>query len=267
MNRRDFLTVVGGASVASLAGVRSAWAAEQTTTFYLRGLVMVSFENQMLRIGFPKAPGHKATLQIQPVNGTKRTITLKGNGSLQTNSPGSGQPKVFIPEIVRMSEFYGSGVKAHFEKCPSVIEIPLSAIRSITTSSVSKDRWTFVRADTGVEVNTFRPRQIAEGLKIELSSNGILRLDGMKLSIPLESTQELVSNYEPTAEDKYPSMFEDHFTHYFAYVERPPAADFLVVPKKLTGNSNSTPRIGNHFMWDGGPMCYLILIGELLGLG
>jgi hypothetical protein len=267
MNRRDFFTVVGGASVASLAGVSSVLAAEQTTTFYLRGLVMVAFENQMLRIGFPKAPGHKATLQIQPVNGTKRTITLKGNGSLQTNSVASAQPKIFIPEIVQMSEFYGPGVKTHFEKCPSVIEIPLSAIRSISTSSVSKDRWTFVRADTGAEVNTFRPRQIAEGLKIELSSHGTLKLDGLKLSIPLETTQELASNYEPTAEDKYPSMFEDHFAHYFAYVERPPAADFLVVPKKLTGNSNPTPRVGNRFMFDGGPICYLILISDLLGLG
>src|SRR5262245_50499569 len=207
MNRRDLFSVAGGLGVASLAGVRSASAAERTTTFYLRGLVMVAFENDMLRIGFPKAPGHKAVLQIQPVNGTKRTLMLKGNGSVQADSAASGHPKVFIPEIVRMSEFYGPNVKAHFEKCPSVIEIPLSAIRSVTTSSVTKDRWTFVRADTGVEVNTFRPRQIAEGLKIELSSNGILKLDGLKLSIPLETTQELVSNYEPAPEDRSSSMF------------------------------------------------------------
>jgi hypothetical protein len=267
MNRRDFLTVVGGASVASLAGVRSAWAAEQTTTFYLRGLVMVAFEDQTLRIGFPKAPGHKAMLQIQPVNGRKRSLTLKGNGTLQTNLVGSTQPKVSIPEIVRMSEFYGPDVKAHFEKCPSVIEIPLSAIRSITTSSVTKDRWTFVRADTGVEVNTFRPRQIAEGLKIELSSHGYLKLDGLKLSIPLETTQELISDYEPAPKDRYPRMFEDHFAHYLAYVERPPAADFAVVPKKLTGSLNPTPRIGNRFMIADTPICYLILIGEWLGLG
>jgi hypothetical protein len=265
MNRRDFFTVLGGTGVASLAGVRSVFAAERTTTFYLRGLVMVAFENEMLRIGFPKAPGHKAILQIQPVNGTKRTLTLKGNGLLQTNAVATERPKISIPEVVRMSEFYGTGVKAHFEKCPSVIEIPLSAIRSITASSVSKDRWTFVRADTGAEVNTFRPRQIAEGLKIELSSNSVLKLDGMKLSIPLDTTQELVSNYEPATEDKYPGMFEDHFAHYFAYVERPPAADFLVVPKKLTGNSNLTPRVGSRFMIDGGPICYLILICDLLG--
>jgi len=267
MNRRDFFTVAGGVSVASLAGVRSAWATEQTTTFYLRGLVMVAFENDMLRIGFPKAPGHKAILQIQPVNGMKRTLTLKGNGAVQTDLVRSGQPKVFIPEIVRMSEFYGPGVKPHFDKCPSVIEIPLSTIRSITTSSVSKDRWTFVRADNGVEVSTFRPRQIAEGLKIELSSHGVLKLDGLKMSIPLQTTQELVSNYEPAAENKYPGMFEDHFSHYFAYVDKPAAADFLVVPKKLTGNSYATPRVGNRFMIDNTPLCYLILVCDLLGLG
>ena len=44
-------------------------------------------------------------------------------------------------------------------------------------------------------MNTFRPRQIAEGLKIELSSHSILKLDGLKMSIPLETTQEIVSNY------------------------------------------------------------------------
>src|SRR5262245_54753987 len=99
MNRRDFFTVAGGLSGASLAGVRSARAAEQTTTFYLRGLVMVAFENQMLRIGFPKAPGHKATLQIQPVNGTRRTITLKGNGSVQIEFVAQGQPKILVPEL------------------------------------------------------------------------------------------------------------------------------------------------------------------------
>ena len=267
MNRRDFFTVAGGVSVASLAGVRSVSAAEQTTTFYLRGLVMIAFENDMLRIGFPKAPGHKPILQIQPVNGMKRTITLKGDGAVQTNSVRSERPKIFIPEIVRMTEFYGPDVKAHFDKCPNVIEIPLSAIRSITTSSVSKDRWTFLRADTGVEVNTFRPRQIAEGLKIELSSHGVLKLGGLKMSIPLETTQELISNYEPAPEDRYPGMFEDHFAHYFAYIDKPPAADFVVVPRQVTGNSNSTPRVGNRFMIDGGPLCYLILICDLIGLG
>ena len=88
-------------------------------------------------------------LQIQPFNGTKRTLMLKGNGSLQTNSLASAQPKVFIPEIVRMSEFYGPDVKPHFEKCPSVIEIPLSNPGRRCQNVRVKDRWTFGGVDTG----------------------------------------------------------------------------------------------------------------------
>jgi hypothetical protein len=262
MNRRDFLTVVGGVSAASLVGIHSSFAAEQTTTLYLKGLVMVSFEDPMLRIGFPKAPGHKATLQIQPISGNLRTISLKGNGSLESKARILANPKIVTPEIVRMSEFYGPNVRSKFDKCPTVIDIPYSAIRSISTNEVTKDRYTFVRADNGQEVNTFRPRQIAESLKIELSSNGVLRLDGGKMSIPLETTQEIHSDYAPDPKDSYPTMYEDHFAHYFQYIERPPAADFMVVPKKLTGFSSETPRVGNKFMminWM--PMCYLVAVG------
>ena len=165
MNRREFLTVASGVGVASLAGIHPAFAAEQTTSLYLEGLVMVSFEDPVLRIGFPKAPGHKATLQIVPVNGSSRTISLKANGVIETRAIGNGKPRVAVPELVRMSEFYGVDVKSKFEKCPYVIEIPYSAIKSITTSKVTKDRWTFVRADTGKEIETFRPRQVAEGLR------------------------------------------------------------------------------------------------------
>jgi hypothetical protein len=261
MNRRDFLTVISGAGVASLSGIRPALASKQTTNLYLKGLVMLAIEDSTLRIGFPKAPGHKATLQIQPVSGTVRKIALKGHGKLETTAIAGGDPIVRIPEIVRMSEFYGPDVKSKFDRCPTVIEIPMAAVRSITTDAVSKDRWTFVRADNGQEINTFRPRQIAESLQVELSSNGVLKLNGGKVSLPLETIQGLRSNYEPEPKDRYPSMFEDHFTHYYEYMEKPPAADFLVVPKKLAGNSNPAPRIGNQYlMIDSWPLCYLVLI-------
>src|SRR5437016_3149793 len=113
MNRRDFLTVVGGASVFSLAGIRPAFAAEQTTTLYLNGLVMVSFEDPVLRIGFPKAPGHKATLKVVPVNGAARMLSLKGRGILETNAVAAGKPRISLPEAVKMSEIYGQDVAAH----------------------------------------------------------------------------------------------------------------------------------------------------------
>jgi len=267
MNRRDFLSVAGGVSVASLAGFRTAFAAtEQTTSLYVGGLIMVSFEKSSLRIGFPQAPAHKATLKVVPVNGVARTIAIKGNGLLESHGTVTSR-KVFAPEAVQASEIYGQDVKARFEKCPSVIEIPYSAIKSITTAKVSPDRWTFVRADTNQEIDTFRPRQIAETLKIELLSDSVLKLDGGKTTVKLDSTQEMVANYAPAAKDVSPNMYADHFVHYMQYIERPPAADFMVVPKKLTGiTSSATPKIGNQFMmYENTPFCYFIMIGKILG--
>jgi hypothetical protein len=270
MNRRDFMAVVGGASVASLACFNSAFAAEPaagTTSLYLKGLVMASFEDpNVLRIGFPKAPGHKATLQIVPIKGAIQTIALKGNGVLETKATASGRPKIVAPELVRMSEIYGPDVKSKFAKCPTVIEIPFAAIRSITTSEVTKDRWTFVRADDGQEIDTFRPRQIAEGLKIELSSNSVLKLDGGKTTISLATTQEMTSNYAMDPKDAYPDMIVDHFGNYLQYMDRPPAADFMVVPKKVTGTASSaTPHVGQSFMMvDGSFLCFMVSIGLTL---
>lgn len=267
MNRRQFMTVLGGTSVASLAGINPAFAFAAdapTTTLNLKGLVMVSFEKPVLRIGFPKAPGHKATIQVTPVNGPRRVMPLKGNGVLETKATGTSEPKIVAPELIQMSEFYGKDVKSHFDNCVSVIEIPYAAIRSVTTSAVSKDKWTFVRADNGAEVESFRRRQIAESLKIELSSNSVLKLDGGKSSIALSTTQEITTNYVPDAKAAYDDMFEDHFIHYFENIDRPPAADFLVAPKKLTGGTSQTPKIGNRFI-DGNPLCYLVCIIGWLG--
>jgi len=267
MNRRDFLSVVGGASVASLAGFHPAFAAtEQTTSLYVGGLMMVSLEDTGIRIGFPQAPMHKATLKIVPVNGAARTIAIKGNGLLESHGTVTS-PKIFTPEAVKMSEIYGTDVKARFEKCPNVISIPYSAIKSMTTAKVSKDRWTFVRADTNQEIDTFRPRQIGETLRIELISDSVLKLDGGKTTVKLDTTQELFANYAPAPKDLSPNMYADHFVHYMQYVERPPAADFMVVPKKLTGiTSNPTTKIGNHFMmYENTPWCYFIMIGNISG--
>src|SRR3954447_21959108 len=130
INRREFLNVLGGASAASMIGV-SAFAsttADKVTTdvtsLYVKGLVMIDLGNpDLIRIGFPKAPGHKATLSIVPQNGARRTIAIKGNGSVEAHGILSTNPKIFVPEIVRMKEFYGDGIKSHVDKCPSVISI------------------------------------------------------------------------------------------------------------------------------------------------
>ena len=175
------------------------------TSLYVKGLVMLDLGNpDVVRLGFPKAPGHKATLSIVPQNGTRRTMAIKGNGSVEATEIASADPKIFVPELVRMKEFYGNSVKSHVDKCPSVISIPCNAIRSIKTSEVSQARYTFVRADNGEEVTSFRPRQVAETIKIDLSSTGTLKLDDGKVNIPLEGARELRVEY--TAEKIEPGF-------------------------------------------------------------
>src|SRR5436309_14781507 len=135
MNRREFLTVLGGATAlpaVSVINVHPAFAASETTSLYIKGLVMLDFENpEVLRLGFPKAPGHKATLSVVPQNGSRRTIAIKGNGLVEAQGIVFPEPKIFVPELVRMKEFYGEGVKSRVDKFPSVISIRSNAIRSL----------------------------------------------------------------------------------------------------------------------------------------
>ncbi len=247
MNRRDFLSVMGG--VAVMSKVNPAFALDRDTTpLYVKGLVILDMEDsKALRLAFPKAPGHKATLAIVPETGSNRTMTIKGHGSLEARNPASPEdPRIFVPELVRMKEFYGTSIRSRVNEAPSIITIPYNAIRSVTTSEVSSDRITFVRADNGKEVESFRPRRVAETIKIELSSSGILKLDNNKVSIPLETARELRLEYAPETMTGFDG-YRDHFQHFFSYVERPAAMDFDVVPQKVGGNSAPTPKVGHHF--------------------
>src|SRR5438477_645338 len=167
MNRREFLSVAAGAS--AVAMTIPAFASSSTdqpsadvTSLYVKGLVMVDLGSvDIIRLGFPKAPGHKATLSVVPQNGTKQVLAIKGNGMIDAAGIASTDPKIIVPELIRMKEFYGNDVKSHVDRCPSVISIPRNAIRSVTTTELSPTKYTFVRADTGEEVTTFRPRQVA----------------------------------------------------------------------------------------------------------
>jgi len=159
-----------------------------------------------------------------------------------------------------MKEFYGSEVRSHVDECPGVISIPRNTIRSVAAAEVTPARYTFVRTDTGEEVTSFRPRQVADAIKIELSSAGTLTLDGGRLTIPLDTARELRVEY--TAE-KVTSAdpFADHFHHYFPYVERPAALDFDVVPRKVGAASSPTPHAGHHFMMlDNNVLCSLVAV-------
>jgi len=269
MNRREFLNVVAGASAASIAipalASTSTSTADRTaadvTSLYVKGLVMVDLSSsEVIRLGFPKAPGHKATLSVVPQTGIKKTHEIKGKGFLDATGEAAVDTKISAPELIRMKEFYGNDVKSHIDQCPGLISIPRNAIRSITTSELSQSRYTFVRADSGEEVTTFRPRQVAAVLKFDLSSAGTLKLDDGKVNIPLETTRELRVEYtvEKTASA---DPFADHFHHYFPYVERPAALDFDVVPRKVGAASAATPHVGQHFMMmDSVVLCDLVAV-------
>ncbi|HLH32181.1 MAG TPA: hypothetical protein VKY31_13340 [Terriglobia bacterium] len=269
LNRREFLSVVAGASAISMAipALASTSTADKVaadvTSLYVKGLVMVDLGNpEVIRLGFPKAPGHKATLSIVPEAGAPKVLTIKGKGEVEAPGVASADPKIFAPELIRMKEFYGNDVKSHIDQCPGLISIPRNAIRSITTAEVTPMRYTFVRSDNGEEVTSFRPRQVADALKIDLSSAGTLKMEDSKLNIPLQTTRELRVEY--TAEKvNSTDPFADHFHHYFPYVERPAALDFDVVPRRVGATSAPapTPHVGHHFMMlDAYVLCSIVAV-------
>src|SRR5437867_677676 len=108
MNRREFISVLGGASAISLAVPAFASSATDKnaadiTSLYVKGLVMVDLgDPQVIRLGFPKAPGHKATLSIIPQNGIKKVLVIKGKGAVEAAGIASADPKIVVPELVRM---------------------------------------------------------------------------------------------------------------------------------------------------------------------
>jgi hypothetical protein len=251
MNRRRFLEVMGGAGTAavSLSHVPNILAAQTTTPFYVKGLVMISFEDQrMLRLGLPKAPGHTGTLSMAPQSGRLRSLNLKGTYTIETAASVSRRPEYKIPELIRAQEIYGNAVHSRVNECPTTINIPYGAIKSITAAEVSPTRYTFVRTDTGEEVPTFRPRKVAETLRIDLSSDAVIKFAGQKIT--MNSLKEARVEYSP---DTPPSQdgvdaFTAHFPHYLAYLDRPATANFDVAPKNLEPRSSTSPRQGNNFM-------------------
>src|SRR5207247_11228995 len=126
---------------------------------------------------------------------------------------------------------YMEHTKSHIVKGRRSSSIRRGAIRSVTVTELTAARYTFVPTDTGEEVSIFRPRQLADAIKIELSSAGTLKLDDGKVSIPLETARELRVEYTPERATTDP--LTDHFHHYFPYIERPAAGDFDVVPRKV----------------------------------
>src|SRR5262249_17953133 len=110
------------------------------------------------------------------------------------------------------------------------------------------------------EVASFRPRQLADAIKIELSSAGILKLDGGKVNIPLDTTRELRVEYSPEKTSSA-EPFSDHFHHYMPYIERPAALECDVVPRKVGAATSPTPHVGHQFlMLDNVVICSLAAV-------
>jgi hypothetical protein len=261
MNRRDFLAAAGSVTAASVFSTQSLFA-EKTTSLYAKGLIIASFEDsQFLRLGFPKASGHRATLDVAPISGKHQNLTMKGNNVIQTADSASGKSKFVIPEVIRMQELYGDSIRSRVTQCPVVLNIPYAAIRNVTAMYLSPTKYAFIRADNGAEIETFRPRKIAATIKIDLSSAGVLKLDGGK-TIPLSAVAELHAEHlpEPGSVKDDRDAFADHFHHYMHYMDRPPAADFDVTPKKMGGNSPQLPPVASRFMYWPEFICFLVCL-------
>jgi hypothetical protein len=266
MNRREFIATFGGVTAMSLtvpafASTTTTNQAADITSLYVKGLVMVDLGNpDLIRLGFPKAPGHKAMLSIVPQQGNRQILSVKGHGAIEAKPIASADNAILVPELIRMKEFYGADVKSHVDRCPGTISIPRNTIRKVTATELTPARYTFVRKDTGEEVTSFRPRQVADAIRIDLSSAGTLKFDNGKVKIPLETARELRVEYTP---EKMASSdpFPDHFHHYFPYIERPAALDFDVVPKKVGAASSPTPHVGHRFMMlDWVTICSLVAV-------
>ena len=266
MNRRHFLTTVGGATAAavSLSHITTAFAAETTTSFYVKGLILVSFEDpNVLRLGLPKAPGHKATLSLVPQSGSRHSLALKGHYSVETAAKAISKPEYKIPELIRMQELYGNNIHSRVDECPTVMSIPYAAIKSIAAADLSQDRYTFVRSDNGQEIATFRPRKVADTLRIELSSDAVMKMEGGKPVAAMNTLKEVHTEYAPDAPATQAEIdaFSAHFSHYYAYLDRPTGANFQALPKKLGGSSSPTPHVGNHFaMYYPYFACYVVAL-------
>ncbi len=240
MNRRHFLYVSGTGLAAMRATVATSRPQTTTTPLFVRGLAMVKFNDpDYLRIALPEAPHHTATWAYSPVAGDPVndlvTQPLKGNITVGGIAPGGGNPDIRLPEVIQIRELYPNSV-GNFKSSPTVISIPWTAVRGVSADVLSEDRWTFVWKESQEEVLTFRPRRVAESIRIDIVSEAILAVGGSQ-QIPLGSVSQVRTEFVPAHEDM--GDFTEHFAHYMPYIETATSMD-PVQPRKL-GGSPSRP--------------------------
>ena len=226
---------------------------------FVRGLMILQLaQKDALHIVLPDAPGHRATVTFVMNDGKRHVIPFKGHSTIKAASDPEGSTAVVkVPELVRMKELYGDGFTPLIDRVADHIDIAWSGIRTVKTEKVTDSRYTFVRKDNGEEITSFRPRNIAESLRIELGSFEGLQFNGLKREINAAEVKEIWIEQVPkdmSTADVYP----DHFHQYFHYIARAASQNFDVEPRKLTGAISRSPRVGQSFWID-----MLVLCGPI----
>jgi hypothetical protein len=185
-------------------------------------------------------------------------LPFRGHGAINVLEARSSPASVIVPELVRMKELYGEGVTPLLNRSSNTLSIPWSAIRSVRTQEVTSSRYTFIRKDTGEEIESFRPRQVAESLRIELTSAGSLNFDGTRTAFGSDIKEIKIEHLPEDLGNN--NAYLEHFHHYLHYALRPSSKQFDVEPRKLYGSSSPRPKIGNSFWIDAEIVCYLIAL-------
>lgn len=258
MNTRKMMLGISVlAAVASVSMSSSAQEPPTSPAIIVKGLVMVRLQDRDgLRIALPNAPHHKATITFRMDDGTKRVFPFKGHGTISANDVALTRADIRVPELVQIKEIYGDGTKFLLDRAENMLLIPWSGIRKVSTKEVTAARYTFVRTDNGEEIETFRPRQVAESLRIDLTSDGAMTFNQSSIRfnsdvrvIEVEHAPQNVTSADP---------IQEHFHHYAHYFIRPSTKMFDVEPRKLSGATQRSPRVGNSFWVDQYIWCWLV---------
>jgi hypothetical protein len=219
---------------------------------------MLQLEQQDgLHIILPDAERHHATITFVMNDGARKTLPFKGHSSIKGMQAETSRAIVNAPELIRLKELFGNGVTPLVDRAPNNVSIAWSSIQSVTTETVSPYRYTFVRKDNGSEIETFRPRNIAETIRIQLRSLGQLDFKPLKSDIDMSRVREIwVEQVPQRTASAAADMFQQHFHHFLHYVDRPAGQNFDVEPRRLTAAAaNASRRFGQSFWLDDYVLC------------
>lgn len=233
--------------------------APSSPVVFVQGLLMLQLEQaDGLHIAVPAAEGHIASITFVMQDGQRHSIPFKGHSVVQMTGTTASTPVVKVSDLVRMKELYGDGFRVRMERSTNSISIPWNSIAMVSTERVTNARYTFVRRDNGEEIVAFRPRNIAESIRIDLSPSGQLKSGLAKGRIDLGGVREIRIEQQPT-EMSGMDAYAEHFDSYLRYIDRPAGLNFDVEPRKLSGAGTYFPHVGQSF-WNGMNLCAPIAI-------